>query len=150
MTDEYRRYEEACKRIREENAKLLLDFGDWLRGKRLSEKTIRQHVANIDLYVNEFLLYEDAVEAREGSAEAGMFLGYWFIKKATWASETSIRGNAASLKKFYEFMHERGLVSEKALKDMLEHIKEELPEWVATVKRYDDPSITDPDDIWGL
>ena len=150
MVDEYRQYEEACKRIREENAKLLIDFGDWLKRKGLSEKTHGQHVANIDLYINEFLLYEDATEAAEGLGHVGMFLGYWFIKKAMWSSESSIRSNVASLKKFYEFMYERGLVSEEALKEMREQIKEELPEWLATMRRYSDPSITDPEDIWGI
>jgi len=150
MVDEYHQYEEACRRIREENAKLLIDFGDWLKRKGLSEKTRCQHVANIDLYVNEFLLYEDATEAVEGPCHVGMFLGYWFIKKAMWSSESSIRSNAASLKKFYEFMHERGLVSEEALKEMREQIKEELPEWLATMRRYSDPSITDAENIWGI
>jgi hypothetical protein len=38
-----------------------------------------------------------------------MFLGYWFIKKAMWAKQSAIKSNAASLKKFYTFMHEKGL-----------------------------------------
>ena len=79
-----------------------------------------------------------------------MFLGYWFIRKAMWASEASIRGNAASLKKFYKFLHEQGMVSEEDLDFLKETIKEEMPEWLATLSRYDDPSITDMREVWGI
>ncbi|MBO0862426.1 MAG: recombinase, partial [Chloracidobacterium sp.] len=64
--DRYRDYEEACQRIREKNDKLLMDFAIWLKRKGLSEKTIRQHNQNIDLYINNYLLYEDAEEAAKG------------------------------------------------------------------------------------
>jgi site-specific recombinase XerD len=150
MKDEYRKYEEACERIREKNKQLLSDFASWLRQKGLAEKTIRQHTQNIDFYINEYLLYEDAQEAAEGVGQAGMFLGYWFIKKAAWSSAASIRSNAASLKKFYDFMQARGLVDEESVRDLRETLREGMPEWLGTMDRYDDPSITDPKDIWGL
>jgi hypothetical protein len=70
-----------------------------------------------------------------------MFLGYWFIRKAMWSSASSIKSNAASLKKFYTFLHERGLVSQDDLDSLKETVKEEMPEWLATLARYDDPSI---------
>ena len=78
-----------------------------------------------------------------------MFLGYWFIKKAMWASEAYIRSNAASLKKFYGFLHERGSVSADDLESLKETIKEEVPDWLATLARYENPSITDMEDVWG-
>jgi site-specific recombinase XerD len=150
MKDEYRQYEEACERIREQNEHLLADFASWLRQNGLSEKTIRQHTQNIDFYINEYLLYEDAQEAAQGAGQVSMYLGYWFIRKAAWSSAASIRSNAASLKKFYDFMQARGLVDEESVRDLRETIRMEMPEWLATVSRYDDPSITDPKDIWGL
>ena len=148
--DEYKAYEEACERIRHQNARLLSDFEVWLAARGLSEKTISSHIQNVDLYVNHFLLYEDALEAAKGAYRVGMYLGYWFIRKALWASESAIRSNAASLKKFYTFLQERGEVSEEDIISLREVIKEELPDWLATMRRYDDPSITEPADIWGL
>ena len=97
-----------------------------------------------------FLLYSDAVPAKDGTAEVSSFLGYWFIRKAMWASPTSIKQNASSLKKFYTCMHERGHIDAEVLEELKETIREEMPEWVATVERYDDPDITDPEEIWGL
>lgn len=143
--DDYEKFEEDCKKIRCANEQLLKEFGAALKLSGLSEKTINGHLSNIEFYVNEYLLYDDATEAKDGVNAVGMFLGYWFIKKAMWASRTSIKSNATSLNKFYMFMHEKGLVDTEDLIDMKQRIKEEMPEWLATLDRYDDLSV---EDVW--
>ncbi|MBT9149135.1 MAG: recombinase [Dehalococcoidia bacterium] len=143
--DDYEKYEEDCKEIRKANERLLNEFEVWLKSSGLSEKTINNHLSNIDFYLNEYLLYEDAAEAKDGVDAVDMFLGYWFIKKAMWASQSSIKGNAASLKRFYTFMHEKGLIDKEDLIDLKQTIKENMPEWLATLRRFDDPSI---EDVW--
>jgi hypothetical protein len=150
MLDNYEQCEAECERIRQSNEQLLDDFESWLDQKNLTEKTVKKHIDNIDFYINRYLLYEDAIEPQEGVGHVNMFLGYWFIKKAMWATAASIKSNAASLKKFYTFLHERGSVSVEDLRDLKELIKEELPDWVATLDRYDDPDITDVMEVWGL
>lgn len=150
MTEDYEKYEKACKRIRKENDKLLDEFKKYLLNKGLKSKTINKHFSNIDLYINEFLLYEDAIKAKDGIHDIGMFLGYWFIKKALWSSPAQIKSNAASLMKFYTFMNEKGMVKKEDLDYLRTRIKEEMPEWIATMKRYDNPSITDMAEVWGL
>ena len=122
----------------------------WLAAANLKDKTITKHRNNIDLYINHYLLYEDTVEAKDGSQDVDMFLGYWFIKKAMWASPAQIRSSAASLKKFYTFMNQKGLIDREQLQELKETIKEEMPEWIATMERYDDPSIQDMGEVWGL
>jgi len=148
--DDYEAYEAACEQIREDNETLLDEFGDWLEQKNLSQKTIRRHTENVDFYINEFLLYEDAIEAKDGAGDIGMFLGYWFIRKAMWASPAEIKSNAASLKKFYTFMQEKGEIDQEELEQLKETVKEEMPEWIATIERYDDPDIDDMAEVWGL
>jgi site-specific recombinase XerD len=143
--DDYEKYEKERKKIRKANKALLNEFDVWLKSSGLSDKTISSHLSNIDFYVNEYLLYEDATEAKDGVHALGLFLGYWFIKKAMWASQSSIKNNAASLKKFYTFMHEKGLIDKEDLLDLKETIKDDMPEWLATLKRYDDPSA---EDVW--
>ena len=147
MKDEYEKYEQECERIRTENEKLLEEFAEWLSAKGLASKTIREHCENIDFYVNHFLLYEEALEPPEGVSYADMFLGYWFIRKAMWASKWSIKSNGASLKKFYTFMHEKGKVTKEELDELKRDIKEGMPEWLETLSRYDDPD-NDFDDVW--
>ncbi len=143
--DTYQQYEKDCKKIRKHNAALLDEFAISLGEKALTEKTIKKHCSNVDFYINEFLLYEEAREAAEGCEYIGDFLGYWFIRKAMWASPASIKENAASLKLFYQFMHNNGKITKESLDEMKQVIKEEMPEWIATIKRYDDPEV---EDVW--
>jgi intergrase/recombinase len=142
-------YEIDCERIRKANQELLTEFENWLKSSALSPKTIRNHINNIDLYINQYLLYDDVLEAREGvsGGEVNMFLGYWFIKKAMWASESSIKSNATSLKKFYTFLLEKGLIDKEDLQQLKETIKEEMDDWLETLQRYDNPDI-EMDDVW--
>lgn len=144
------RIEKEVDKIQKDNGILLKDFDSWLVKKGLSKKTIDNHVKNIDFFINDFLLHTDPVPAKEGSSNISMFLGYWLIKKAMWASPAVIKEYAASLKKFYTFLLEMGEITEKDLKEMNQTIKEEMPNWIATMDRYDDPHITDMEDVWGF
>lgn len=141
--DEYEEYENDCKKVRKFNKKLLTEFEISLKSSGLSKNTIDNHVSNIDFFVNEYLLYEEVIEAKDGASAVGMFLGYWFIKKAMWASQSSIKGNAASLKKFYAFLYEKEIIEKEDLDDLKETIKQGMPEWLATLNRYDDLSVED-------
>ena len=96
--DDYKKYEADYEIIRQENGVLLDKFAKYLQTKNLSESTIKTHVSNVDFYINEFLLYEKANEAKNGTSEIGTFLGHWFIRKAMWASVNQIKVTAASLK----------------------------------------------------
>ena len=142
---DFEKYEEDCENIRKANEQLLNGFDAWLKLYGLSEKTINNHVSNIDFYINEFLLYDDTTEAKDGAQDVGMFLGYWFIRKAMWANRSSIKGNAASLKKFYTFLEEKGLTDKEDLIDLKQTIKEDMPEWLEALDRHDDPSM---EDVW--
>ena len=115
VSDDYSRYEKECEIIREENAKLLDLFSGWQEKQGLSETTADEHRSNVDFYINEFLLYEDAERPEAGVHRIGMFLGYWFIRKAMWASKTTIKANATSLKKFYKFMVENGRIQQDGM-----------------------------------
>jgi hypothetical protein len=66
MTDRYQVYEAQCERPRTTNQKLLADFETWLAHRGASQRTIRQHTSNLDLYLNHYLLYEDTIEAARG------------------------------------------------------------------------------------
>ena len=79
--ENYEKYEEDCKEIKKTNERLLNEFEGWIKASGVSDKTVNSHISNIDFYVNEYLLYEDAIEAKHGVDEVEMFFGYWFIKK---------------------------------------------------------------------
>jgi hypothetical protein len=102
MTD-YEQYEQDCERIRASNKQLLAEFEGWLKEPGLAAKTIRNHSVNVDLYISDYLLYEEALEAHQGIEEIDMFLGSWFIRKTAWTSPAESKGNATSLTKLYRF-----------------------------------------------
>ena len=140
-------YEAECKKRKTDNRKYLKEFTRYLENKKLSKKTIDKHIGNIDFYINTFLLYKSPQKAAEGVHQVDYFLGFWFIRKALWATPSSIKEYIVSLKLFYSYMNETGEVSDKELTDMLDEIKECKGEWIETVKKYDDPDF-DIEDIW--
>ena len=139
MNDE--EFEAKCEEIRQENRQLLDEFENWLKLEKLSERTLDKHVSNVDFYINVYLLRDVPTRPGEGAEGVNGFLGYWFIRKAMWANKTSIRGNAASLKKFYAFLFEKGLVGAIEFIQLERTIKEEMPNWLKALTRYDDMNI---------
>ena len=147
MSDNYEKYEKECEEIRQKNVQLLDEFSAWLREKQLHEDTIRKHIYNIEFYINQFLLYQEAIEPKDGASEIGSFLGDWFIRKAMWSSVPYIKSNAVSLKKFYTFMCEKGQIDQEDLEDLYDIIKEELPDWIDEMKEFDDLAETTMEDL---
>ncbi len=139
--------EKRIQVIQKENKFILGKFQRYLGSKKLSKSTIEKHVANIGFFINDYLLRYDAIPAKEGFNRVDSFLGSWFIRKAMWASVTSIKENITSLKKFYQFMYEDGGISKDDLVELKEDIKSNKDEWLENLKMYDDPNI-DFDDIW--
>ena len=131
--DNYDKQEEESEIVRESNSKLLDDFESWMKEAGLKDKTISNHSSNIDFYINDFLLYSEVIRPDKGISSVNMFLGFWFIKKAMWSSPASVKSNAASLKKFYSFMREKGLIEKSDLDSLKETIKEEMSKWVMSL-----------------
>jgi site-specific recombinase XerD len=129
--------EKEREAIRKENAKLLKQFKTWLESSGTSQATVRKHCGNLEFYLNHFLLHSDTLTAEEGISKVGEFLGWWFIRKAMWASKSSIKSSATSLSKFYTFLVEKGLVKPEELADLKQQVKAELPEWLEALERYD-------------
>ncbi len=129
-------FEESCEINKVQNDKLIREFESWLKSSGLKEKTIKNHCSNIDFFINDYLLYSQELEPQDGINDVSMFLGFWFIKKAMWSSPASVRSNASSLKKFYTFMLEKGLIDKDELDELKETIKVEMPEWLEGSSSY--------------
>lgn len=147
--NDYEEYEVNCEKVRKTNQALLTEFEQWLTSSGLSARTISNHITNVDLYINDYLFYEDVLEAQDGycSGDVNMFFGYWFIKKGTWVSQSSMKNSATSLKKFYTFLLEKDLVNQDELQELKDTIKDNMGDWLDTLERYDNP-LKDMDDVW--
>jgi len=142
--DDYAQYEKDCKKIRKENKKLLEGFEKELKKSKLTPKTIKKHCTNIECYLDNYLLYYEAISAAKGVSEINGYLGDFFIRKCMWSTPEQTKQNATSFKKFYSYMHSIGEITDKDLDYMKFEIKNFLPEWVEEVRAYNDYD----DEIW--
>lgn len=124
----YEEYEKECERIKTENAALIETFIAEMEEKGLSRKTIKTHVDNVDLYINDFLLREAAEPMESGLSRLDSFF-YFFIHKCMWSTPGNVKTTAASLKKFYKCMMEHGRIENDDYKHFCEDLKEGVPEW---------------------
>lgn len=149
MFDDESEYDKRCQQMREENAALIGEFSHWLKKAGLGAATIRGHRFNLDFYLNHFLLYADLLTPADGVRHVDEFLGDWFIRKAMWSNKKTVKANATSLKKFYGFMEERGLIKPEEFVSLKQQIKDELPDWLDAVERYNTPAV-DLEDDWPI
>ncbi len=127
---QYEDFEKESEAIRVENNVLLEGFEKWLLECGLKEKTIRNHIQNVDFYINHYLLYDDCVRADNGVSSLNGFFNWFFPRKAMWSSKASTKGTAASLKKFYKYLTELNIVEIVDYQFLLSEIKNEMPEWL--------------------
>ena len=97
MKDLEKKIEENKKR----NKKFMKEFEEYLKEKNLKDKTIKKHLSNVDLFINDYLNYYDIETPEEGINSVYSFLSGWFIEKCMWATVYTTKETAASIKKFY-------------------------------------------------
>lgn len=138
-------YEDNVIENRKRNDNFLNEFEKYLKKNKLSDKTIRNHVSNVDLYINEFLNYYDVTKMEDGMFEIGMFLGDWYVRKCLWSTSSNLKTTAASIKKFYKCMSETGYVDSNEYKKFCSFVKEGMDDWISEM---DDYNNFDEDDIF--
>ncbi|KAF5063654.1 hypothetical protein DSECCO2_292170 [anaerobic digester metagenome] len=142
----YEEYLEKCKEIKARNEVYLEEFCKDLEKEGLTEKTIQRHRNNVDFYINVYLTREEPLEMIEGASPYKIddFLGCFFIRKCTWSTPSSIKSNAASIKKFYKSMLGRGHIDRMDYEVLTTTIKEMIEEWMSTCEIYNDPDEENP------
>ncbi len=138
----YEEYEQACNETMKQNQVLLSGFAESLAAAGLSKKTIRNHVDNADLYINDFLLREDAVLPEDGLGYLDSFFTF-FIHKCMWSTPAAVKSTAASLKKLYKYMMEQGRISAEDYKEFARDLKEGVPFWQSECSDYNND-----DNMW--
>ena len=130
--------EKQLKENTKRNEDYLKMFKKSLEEKQLTTKTIRKHISNIDFYLNDYLTYYDEIiKMEDGTQHTRSFLGDWFIRKAMWASKSSIKEMASSLKKFYEYMSALGFVKISDYQEMCYEIKDNMDRYLENLEDYD-------------
>lgn len=103
----------------------------------LSQKTIENHLSNVDFYLNHYLHYYEEDDSMEGgTTKLDGFLGDVFIRKSMWATPATVKTTAASIKKFYKSMLKRGYIRQEAYDQLCSDIKENMSDWQKECELY--------------
>lgn len=129
-------YDKMVNENTKRNTKYLNEFKKWLNTKGFVDKTIRKHLSNTDLYINNYLNYYDVINAEDGLHYVYSFLNGWFVEKCTWSTRNSLKETAASLKKFYQYMSENNYVDIKDFKETFTFIKNNMDKLLEYVDEY--------------
>ena len=129
-------YEKEFENMQKKNEVYLQKFNKWLKDKGLVDKTIRNHLSNVDLYINDYLNYYEITKMQEGCYSLSSFLGDWFIRKCMWSTTSTIKTTAASIKKFYQCMLEYNYILEDDYKYLCLDIKENMDDWIESIEEY--------------
>ena len=135
--------EKKIKENQKRNKKFIKEFEEWLKEKSLSDKTIKKHLSNVDLFINDYLNYYDVETAEEGITSVYSFLNGWFIEKCMWATPYTTKEEAASIKKFYAYMSEKGYVEKEDYKFLCEELKDSMDEILDTLEAFDNGTYYD-------
>ena len=131
-------YDQEIEKIRGYNQPILDEFQSWLEKSGLVPKTVKNHVENIDFFAEYLIYYEPLFKLDEADdGDVFSFLGDWFPRKAMWASESSMRSNMGSFRKFFRFLRESGRIDGEIEDDVRETLKESKDEFLEAVE-YDD------------
>ena len=133
---DYEEYERQCELRQQENVRFLNWFEESLESAKLKPQTIRRHLGNVDFYLNVFLLREKPLNMEQGCFKADRFFGDFFIRKCMWSTPSSIKSNAASLKKFYKCMLEHGAIEQESYDYFIESIREGMEYWTEDCEQY--------------
>ena len=127
---------------RKENKKYLDMFLKDLMAAGLSEKTIRNHMDNVDFYLTDYLPFngEEACDMKEGVETYNLrdFLGYFFIHKCMWSTPNNLKTTGASIKKFYKCMADHGEIDKNKYKELCTLFKEEMADWQEDCRKFND------------
>ena len=135
--------EKKKKENQTRNKKFIKEFEEWLKEKSLSDKTIKKHISNVDIFINDYLNYYDIETAEEGITSVYSFLNGWFIEKCMWATPYTTKEEAASIKKFYAYMSEKGYVEKEDYKFLCEELKDSMDEILDTLEAFDNGTYYD-------
>ena len=141
--ENYKDYDKKLESNIKRNEKFLKAFEEWLNEQNLANKTIKKHLNNVSLYINDFLNYYDIKKMEEGVNFIYDFFDGWFIEKCLWASKSSLKTTSSSIKKFYKCMADKGYITEEDYKTLYCYIKENMDEFLEQIDAYDDGTYYD-------
>lgn len=98
---------EDYEKIQQENKLLIKEFEKHLKG--LSKRTIRNHVYNIELFLNDYLAGYDGIRPQEVDTYDVESFMRWCIDKWMFNTASGLVSALTSIKIFYQYLQQRGI-----------------------------------------
>lgn len=97
---------------REKMEPVFVEFGEYLKGKNLKEKTVHKKVQMVYFFLFDFLyIYGSADSVIDVDEETiRTFLGNWYIRKFMNPNISEMRDFLNAITDFYRFLKKRGLM----------------------------------------
>lgn len=132
-------YDAWVEEISKANNKIIDEFEQFLNTKKLSKKTINQHIDNVDTFANYYLTtYSYCGTIFDGYKNFEDFFGYWLITKYLIISKSFMTAMIVSMKKFYTFLFLTDYIDQNSCADALASLKYGKEEWLEQLKMYED------------
>lgn len=144
MDDSYEKRRAAMEKA---NEPVLRGFHEYLINRRTGKKASLDHLNRISFFADPFLMEYRGTTLVDGFDDAVSFLGDFFIRKAMWSDEKSMRENVDSFGKFYDFLLSTGRIDGEKYRELMKELERQTPRLVRLVNRYNNPRI-ELEDVW--
>jgi len=103
---------EKYEKIKKENTELLSKFEEHLSRKNISQKTIKHHINNVELYVNDYLAIDEEANPQEIEGYTLKTFFMWCIDKWIFNTVSEFLSMIISIGIFYEYLNEHKQIAD--------------------------------------
>jgi len=120
------------------NRLILTAFQHYLeQSEKLTKKTVNRHLANVEDYLNNYLIFYGFDLAVSTFSIISDFFS-WGARKNIWISESAIKKAGTSLKKFYQFLIAAGEVKASYMPEIRGEIEVGIEDGIMTLMEMDE------------
>lgn len=120
------------------NRLILTAFQHYLeQSEKLTKKTVNRHLANVEDYLNNYLIFYGFDLAVSTFSIISDFFS-WGARKNIWISESAIKKAGTSLKKFYQFLIAAGEVKASDMPEIRKEIELGIEDGIMTLMEMDE------------
>ncbi len=128
---EFIKRKEKIRLNRISNFYALQTFESYLREYNLSDKEIENHLSNIDLFINDYLLRYEVIAFHNGIHTVGEYLTEWLTENFYGVNKKDIEIYIESFIKFYTHNVNGGYLEKDDMIELYQIINDEVRPWLA-------------------
>ena len=127
----FKKRKEKVRLNRVSNFYTLQTFESYLREQNISDTEIQNHLSNIDLFINDYLLRYEVLASHNGIHTAGEYLTEWLPESFYEVSKEDIESYTESFKKFFTHEVNGGYLEQDDMIELYQILNDEIIPWLA-------------------